>query len=52
MNWLVQYTQPELAVGVSLASKKLQGANTADMRKVIKLVEVDMGRLERERMCK
>ena len=43
-------------MGLSLASKKLQGANTTEMRKLIKLVkrakdkvvEVDMGDL-RER---
>ena len=39
LNWLVQYTRSDLAVGVSLASKKLQGANTTDMRKLIELVE-------------
>ena len=56
MNWLVQHTRPDLAVGVSLASKKLQGAKTGGRRKMIKLVErsknrvveVEMWRLERE----
>ena len=57
LNGLIQHTCPDLTVGVSLASKKLQGAKSRDMRKLTKLVEkskgrvveVDMGRLERER---
>ena len=39
MNWLVQHSRLDLAVGVSVGSKKLQKARTTDMRKVIKLVE-------------
>ena len=30
LNWLVQHTQPDLAVGVSLATKNIQGDNTTD----------------------
>ena len=37
LNWLVQHTRPNLVLDISLASKKLQGAKTADMRKLIKL---------------
>ena len=56
LNWLVQHSRPDLAVGMSLGSKRLQGARASDMRKLIKLiekarenvVEVKMGRLEKE----
>ena len=54
LNWLVQHTRPDLAVGVSMASRKMQVAKTGDMRKLLKLVtkakaervEVVMERLE------
>ena len=39
LNWLVQHSRPDLAVGVSVGIKKLQRARITDMRKVIKLVE-------------
>ena len=56
LNWLVQHTQPDLAVGVSMDSRKLQEASAGNMRRLIKLVEnaknsmveVNMGRLERK----
>ena len=56
LNWLVQHTRPDLVVGVSMASRKLEAASAGDMRRLIKLVEkaknsvveVNMGRLERE----
>ena len=39
LNWLVQHSRPDLAVGVSVGRKNLQRARATDMRKVIKLVE-------------
>ena len=55
LNWLVQYTQSNMAVEVSMSSRKLQVASAEDMIKLIKLVEmtnsmveVNMGRLDRE----
>ena len=39
LNWLVQHTKPDLAVGVSMASRKMQEAKAADMRRLGKLVE-------------
>ena len=56
LNWLVQHTRPDLVVGVSMASRKLEAVSAGDMRILIKLVEkvknsmvkVNMGRLERE----
>ena len=56
LNWLVQHTRPDLVVGVSMASRKLEAASAGEMRSLIKLVEkirnsvmeVNMGRLERE----
>ena len=55
LNWLVQYTQSNMAVEVSMSSRKLQVASAEDMIKLIKLVEmansmveVNMGRLDSE----
>ena len=56
LNWLVQHTSPDLAVGVSMVSRKLEAANAGGMRRLFKLAEkakncmvgVNMGRLERE----
>ena len=56
LNWLVQHTRPDLAVGVSMASRKLEAANAGAMRRLLKLdnksknwvVEVNMGRLKKD----
>ena len=55
LNWLVQHTRPELAVGVSMASRKLEAASAGEMRRLIKLAEkaknsveeVNMGDIDR-----
>ena len=54
----MQHSRPDLAVGVSMVNKKLQGVRTMDMRKLIKLlekvkeyqIEVEIERLKREEL--
>ena len=56
LKWLVQHTRPDLAVGLSMARRKLEESNAGDMRRLLKLVEkaknwvveVNMGRLEKD----
>lgn len=39
LNWLSQHTRPDMAVEVSLLSKKFKGAKTSDMRNLIKVTK-------------
>ena len=56
LNWLGQHTRPDLAVGITMVTRKLEVVSAGDMRRLIKLaekaknsmVEVNMGRQERE----